>query len=86
MAVEEKDAVSTPEEATANAFVDCLRILGLKTNGNDPRVLSLASKVIELANQGQCNQARLRDAALFHWRALWSSYRLPNAQPPNHSE
>jgi hypothetical protein len=79
----EKESLSTPEDATANAFADCLRILGLKTSGNDPRVLSLASKVIELAKQGDCNEANLRDAALLHWRALWSSYRLPNTQPPN---
>jgi hypothetical protein len=86
MALAEKDGVSTPEEATANAFADCLRILGLTPSGNDPRVLSLASKVIELAKEGEHNKARLRDAALFHWRALWSSYRLPNTRPPNNYE
>jgi len=52
MELAEKDAVSTAEEATANAFADCLRILGLTPSGNDPRVLSLASKVIELAKEG----------------------------------
>jgi hypothetical protein len=83
MALAEKDAVSTPEEATANAFADCLHILGLSPSGNDPRVLSLASKVIELAKEGEHNHTRLRDAALFHWRASWSSYHLPNTQPPN---
>jgi hypothetical protein len=61
----EKPAVFMPEEVTAvaAAYGDCLRVLGLKS-GNDPRALSLASKIIELAKQGECDQARLREATL----------------------
>jgi hypothetical protein len=65
IALVEKGAVFAPEDVTAitAAFQDCLRILGLKS-GNDPGVLSLASKIMELAKQGECNQARLREATL----------------------
>ena len=65
VALAEKGAVFTPEDASAiaAAFGDCLRILGLKS-GNDPEALSLANKIMELARQGERNQARLRDATL----------------------
>jgi hypothetical protein len=37
--------------------------LGLKST-NDPTVLSLASKIMELAKEGERNQERLREATL----------------------
>jgi hypothetical protein len=37
--------------------------LGLKS-GNDPAALSLASKIMELAKDGERNQTRLREAML----------------------
>jgi hypothetical protein len=63
IAMAEEGAVCRLEDVTAvaAAFEDCLRILGLKST-NDPAVLSLASKIMELAKQGECNQARLREA------------------------
>ena len=61
----EEDAVLRPEDvkAVADAFKDCLRILRLKST-NDPAVLCLASKIMELAKEGEHNQARLREATL----------------------
>ena len=65
IALAEESAVFGPEDVTAvaAAFKDCLRTLGLKST-NDPAVLSLASKIMELAKEGEHNQARLREVAL----------------------
>ena len=70
IALAEEGAVSGPEDVTAvaAAFEDCLRILQLKST-NDPAVLCLASKIMELAKQGERNQAHLREATLRVGRA-----------------
>ena len=65
IALSQKSAAFGPEDITAvaAAFEDCLRILRLKST-NDPTVLSLASKIMELAKEGERNQERLREATL----------------------
>jgi len=65
IALSQKSAVFGPKDTTAvaGAFEDCLRILRLKST-NDPAVLSLARKIMELAKEGERNQARLREATL----------------------
>jgi hypothetical protein len=51
------------EKAITVAFEDCLLALGL-TDPSDPAVLVIARRIIELAKQGECNPALLRDGAL----------------------
>ena len=51
-------------KAIAVAFEDCLRALGLTDRPSDPTVLVIARRIIELAKQGECNPALLRDGAL----------------------
>jgi hypothetical protein len=65
IALSQRGAVFQPDDirAIAAVFEDCLRTLGLKS-GNDPGALSLASKIMELAKDGERNQARLREATL----------------------
>ena len=52
------------EKAITVAFEDCLRALGLTDRPSDPAVLVIARRIIELAKQGECNPALLRDGAL----------------------
>jgi hypothetical protein len=47
------------EKAITVAFEACLRALP-----SDPAVLVIARRIIELAKQGECNPALLRDGAL----------------------
>jgi hypothetical protein len=49
--------------ALATAFEDALRALGL-VDRNHPVVLSVASRMIELARHGERNPTRLRDYVL----------------------
>jgi hypothetical protein len=51
-------------KAITVAFEDCLRALGLTDRPSDPAVLVIARRIIELAKQGECNPALLRDGAL----------------------
>ena len=51
------------EKAITVAFEDCLRALGLTDRPSDPVVLVIARRIIELAKQGECNPALLRDGA-----------------------
>ena len=53
--------------ALATAFEDALRALGV--DRSDPVVLSVASRMIELARDGECNPIRLRDCVLNEFQA-----------------
>ena len=53
--------------ALATAFEDALRALGV--DRSDPVVLSVASRMIELARRGECNPTRLRDYVLNEFQA-----------------
>jgi hypothetical protein len=72
-----QDESFAPEEATAlaTAYEDALRILGLMDR-SDPVVLSVASRMIELARDGECNPIRLRDCVLNEFQAESGSKKL----------
>ena len=53
--------------ALATAFEDALRALGV--DRSDPVVLSVASRMIELARHGERNPTRLRDYVLDEFQA-----------------
>ena len=59
-----QDDSFSPEDVTAlaTAFEGALRTLGV--DRSDPVVLSVASRMIELARHGECNPTRLRDCVL----------------------
>ena len=64
--------------ALATAFEDALRALGV--DRSDPVVLSVASRMIEVARHGECNPTRLRDCVLnefqarFRWQSLTATW------------
>jgi hypothetical protein len=62
--------VFLPEDITAltTAFEDSLSALGL-VDRNDPTVLMVAKRIIELAKHGERNPTRLRDYVLNHFQA-----------------
>jgi hypothetical protein len=61
--------------ALANAFEDALRSLGLR-HRSDVVVLSVASRIIELARHGERNPTRLRDCVLNEFQAESGSKKL----------
>ena len=62
------DSFSTEDvTALATAFEAALRTLGV--DRSDPVVLSVASRMIELARHGECNPTRLRDCVLNEFQA-----------------
>jgi hypothetical protein len=65
-----QDESFSPEDviALANAFEDALRSLGLRYL-SDPIVLSVASRIIELARHGERNPTRLRDYVVGEFQA-----------------
>jgi hypothetical protein len=59
----------SPEDVTSlvAAFEDTLSTLGL-ADRNDPAVLMVARRIIELARDGERNPTQLRDSALQSFR------------------
>ena len=65
-----QDGAFSPEDITAlaTAFEDTLSALGL-VDRNDPAVLMVAKRIIELAKDGERNPARLRNSVVNQFRA-----------------
>jgi hypothetical protein len=61
----------SPEDVTslANAFEEALSNLGL-VNRNDPVVLMVAKRIIELAQEGERDQTRLRDMVVQWFKSV----------------
>jgi hypothetical protein len=62
--------VFSPEDITAltTAFEDTLSVLGL-VDRNDPAVLTVAKRIIELAKHGERNPTRLRNFVVSQFQA-----------------
>jgi hypothetical protein len=65
-----QDGSFSPDDVTAlaTAFEDSLSALGL-VDRNDPAVLMIAKRIIELAKHGERNQTRLRDYVVNQFQA-----------------
>jgi hypothetical protein len=65
-----RDGVFSPEDITAlaTAFEDTLSVLGL-VDRNDPAVLTVAKRIIELAEHGERNPTRLRNFVVNEFQA-----------------
>ena len=65
-----QEGVFSPDDITAltTAFEESLSALGL-VDRNDPAVLMVAKRIIELAKHGERNPTRLRDFAVSQFQA-----------------
>jgi hypothetical protein len=83
----EHDSFGPAEIAVlVGAFHDSLQVLGLTNRQNDPAITLVAKIVVDLAEHGETNPHRLRDAAVKQAskRLAWYGSPPPFADPHRH--